>query len=361
MATIHDVAAKAGVSIKTVSRYLTGYSGISDKTVKTIKQAIEDLEYYPSAAARSLRGESSGLISVITDNLTTTPFSFDIIGGIQSVCEREGKLLLIGETGGKPENFTTLADRFRQQNVEAIIKAPFYHQAVKITKKFDQCPLVLVNCFDEEDRFPAIVPDDRQGAYDLTRHLIGLGHRDLAFITLPKNLVAQGLRLQGFEQAMREAGHPINPDWIITSIWDQSPEFGPWLQKALERLTDPPQKPTAILCANDLMAIQVLMRLQAMNIGVPGDISVVGYDDLELISESTFPPLTTAELPYFQMGVRAAELALEMAKNGTRPTARELIRGEVIVRNSDRKLRGNTFKKTGTRGRKLAGGGSLDH
>ncbi|PTQ07457.1 LacI family transcriptional regulator [Sphingomonas oleivorans] len=338
MANIHDVAKRADVSVKTVSRYLSGYQGISRKTVERIEKAAEELEFFPSAAARSLRGQPSGILCLIADNLTTTPFSFDIVKGVQSVCEIHGKLLLIGETRESPHIFAQLIRRFRQQKVEAIIKATFYHKQIEITQKFEHCPLVLVNCFDEAGRFSSVVPDDEQGAYDLTKRLITLGHRDIANITLPEDMIATRLRQQGFVRAMQESAIPLNAEWIIHAERKEPAETSTWLHALLERLLAGRKRPTAIMCGNDKMALRVIMHLHAMNISIPDDISVVGYDDYTLISENTVPPLTTASLPYYQMGVRAAELAFDMMANGARVSGVEKCRCDVVPRESDKAL-----------------------
>jgi len=338
VATIHDVAARAGVSVKTVSRYLSGYKGVSPKTVARIEKAAAELAFAPSAAARSLRGAPSGIVCLITDNLTTTPFSFDIVKGVQAVCEAQHKLLLIGETRGSTETFERLMNRFRQQKAEAIVSATFFHKEVDIPRAADRCPLVLVNCFDTEGRHPSVVPDDEQGSYDLTRRLIGLGHRDIAFITLPSDLVATTLRDQGFRRALREAGLAIHEPWVIRSgRLDAEPEAA-WLAEVLTGLLSGGRRPSAIMCGNDKMAFQVMMRLQAMGHALPHDVSVVGFDDYRLISENTVPPLTTASLPYHEMGVRAAELALAMAQDGVRTINAIRCRCELVARGSDRAL-----------------------
>lgn len=339
MATIHDVAKRAGVSAKTVSRYLSGFEGISEKTVKRIEEAAAELEYFPSAAARSLRGQGTGIVSLIADNLTTTPFSVDIVRGVHSVCERHGKLLLMGETGENQATFEKLVERFRQQGTEAIIKATFYHKTIKVTQSFEHCPLVLVNCFDQERKYPSIVPDDRQGCYDLTRRLISLGHTAIAFIMLPEEMVATGLRERGFRQAMRESGIAINPKWVLHSGHRKPADTMVWLHDILQQMLKPRKRPTAIMCANDKMAFRVLMQLHALGMEVPKDVSVVGYDDFRLISESTVPALTTASLPYYQMGARAAELALSLAAEKSDYAGEEAIRCEVVPRDSDRALR----------------------
>ena len=334
LATIRDVAERAGISVKTVSRFLSGYEGISAKTIEKIERAAEELEFFPSAAARTLRGHSTNIVSLIAENLTTTPFSYEIVQGVQSVCEARGKLLLIGETRESDAAFDQLTDRFRQQKTEAIIHATFYHKPVEIKRQFKHCPLVLVNCFDPEGRFHSVVPDDEQGSYDLTRFLIEEGHRRIANITLPTDLVATQLRQQGFERAMADSGAEIHPSWIVHPQRLRPSEDIEWLGSVLESLLESSNPPTAIMCGNDKMALRVIMQLHDHELKVPGDVTVVGFDDFKVISENIIPSLTTASLPYFNMGQRAAELAIEIAEGGKPPVRVERSHCDVIKRES---------------------------
>ena len=334
MATIRDVAQRAGISVKTVSRFLSGYEGISAKTIEKIERAAEELEFYPSAAARTLRGQSTNIISLIGENLTTMPFSYEIVQGVQSACESRGKLLLIGETAESDEAFNQLTDRFRQQKTEAIIHATFYHKPVAIKRQFQRCPLILVNCFDPENRFHAVVPDDEQGSYDLTRFLIDEGHRRIANITLPTDLVATQLRQQGFERAMTDSGARIHPSWIVHPQRLRPTEDMEWLGSVLESLLESGNPPTAIMCGNDKMALRVIMQLHDHGVKVPDDISVVGFDDFKVISENIIPALTTASLPYFRMGQRAAELAIDIASGNEPEPGIERTHCDVVKRDS---------------------------
>lgn len=334
MATIRDVAERAGISVKTVSRFLSGHPGISPQTSGKIERAAEELEFFPSAAARTLRGRTTDIISLVAENLTTTPFSHEIVQGIQSVCEARGKLLLIGEARESDRTFDRLVERFRQQRTEAIIQATFYHKPVAIRQRFEQCPLVLVNCYEPSGRFPCIVPDDEQGSYDLTRFLLGRGHRRIANITLPTELVATQLRQQGFERAMSDASARVEPNWIAHPQRLKPAEDNEWLRAVLENLLESPNPPTAIMCGNDKMALRVVMLLLSRGVSVPRDVSIVGFDDFRVISENTTPALTTASLPYFRMGQRAAEIAIDLAGGRPPDDVTERVRCDVVERDS---------------------------
>jgi LacI family transcriptional regulator len=311
MNSIKDVAALAGVSVKTVSRILNGYEGVSPKTAEKVDKAMKELEYYPSAAAQALKGVGAGIVSLITDSLTTTPYSYGIVAGIQDICEKNGLLLMIGETGGNMANFSKLVDDFRRQRAQAIILATVYHREVEITQAFKQCPLILVNCFEKNTTHPTILPDDEKGAFDATSHLISKGHTRIASLTLFEEMVATDLRLQGYKTAHKEHNIEIDNDLIRRGVFrDDNDEFVD-LEDVLRELMALPNPPTAIMCGNDKMAMRVFMLVRGvMGYKIPEQISIVGYDNYKMIAENLVPKLSTVTLPYFSMGQLAAKLAI---------------------------------------------------
>ncbi|MEO1596485.1 MAG: LacI family DNA-binding transcriptional regulator [Pseudomonadota bacterium] len=346
MSSIEDVAAKAGVSVKTVSRVLSGFDGVRQQTRDRVEQAMRELEYYPSAAARSLRGKKIGTIGVIGDHLTTTPHAFDIVAGIQSECEKQDRVMMIGEMSGSKSAFNKLVERFRQQRADAIIFATDFMQDVKIDQSFSLCPLVLVNCRDREKDYPAVVPNDRAGGRIAASELLDLGHRRIAYLGLSEFIQATHERKKGYEAALRGAGVEIDPDLIRIGVKEGVPtdhkheqngnraetddEFEPLLDvlRDLFALAEPP---TAIMCGNDKMAMRTYFLLRRfLDRDIPNDVSIVGYDDYRLISENLVPSLTTVLLPYFKMGAAAARLAVS---DDLKPGVRK-ISGELIVRES---------------------------
>lgn len=313
MATIHDVADKAGVSIKTVSRVLNGGTEVSQKTRTRIEQAMHALEFTPSAAARMLRGRPTGLVAVIAEQLTTTPDSSEIIKGIQMVCEELGKVMLIGETGGHADIASRLVADMRERRVEAILYATPFHREVALEPLLGATPVVLANCFEAPGRYTQVVPDDEGGGYAAAQIVLQAGHRDIAFLQLIPGMVATGLRLRGFLQAMQEHAVAPNPAWLVHGAeGDALNEFS-HLTEAVERLFANDHPPTAILCGNDKMAMRVIFMLQRRGLRVPADVSVVGFDDFRLISEALDPGLTTVALPYREIGALSGRRVLEQA------------------------------------------------
>lgn len=310
MSTIREVAERAGVSVKTVSRVLSGGDGVRAETREHVERVMAQMDYHPSAAARSLRGHGTGFVALIADHLTTTPDSFDIVRGIEAGCEAAGKLLMIGEAGGSVEAMAALYQEFRRQRAEAIIFATMWHRPVSIPERMLHGNLTLVNCFDPEDRFPAFVPDDRGGARAATLRLLEQGHRRVAYLGLVEGMVATRERMDGYLDALESRGINEDASLVRYGAFDGSPDEFKSLPDLLTELAALPGAPTALLCGNDKMAMRVFNVLHSRGIQVPRDVSVVGYDDYKMISENLIPRLTTVAPPYYQMGVRAVEAAL---------------------------------------------------
>ncbi|MBW8898992.1 MAG: LacI family DNA-binding transcriptional regulator [Massilia sp.] len=310
MATIHDVAEKAGVSIKTVSRVLNGGTEVSEKTRLRIEQAMRALQFAPSAAARMLRGRPTGLVAVIAERLTTTPDSSEIIKGIQLVCEQMGKVLLIGETGGHAHIADRLVADMRERRVEAFLFATPFHCQVTLEQQLGGTPGVLANCFEKPVRHTQVVPDDEGGGYAAAQIVLQAGHRKIAFLQLIPGMVATDLRLRGFHRAMQEHGVTPNPKWLIHGAEAGVEDEFSHLADAVDRLFATANRPTAILCGNDKMAMRVIFILQRRGLRVPADVSIVGFDDFRLISEALDPGLTTVALPYREIGELSGRYAL---------------------------------------------------
>ncbi len=198
----------------------------------------------------------------------------------------------------------------------------------------DGTPLVLVNCFDEAGT-PAVLPDDQRGQEMLTARLISAGHRRIGFLTLREGMVATGLRVQGYRDALAAARIAFDPGLVRSCDFEGREAEGQLLWDTIDRMLRDPDPPTALLCGNDKMAMRVYGILRTSGVRVPEDMSVAGYDNHRAIAETLFPPLTTVDLPYAAMGVRAAERLLGMiVKAEPRDRAPTLVSGSVHWRAS---------------------------
>ena len=310
MQTIKDVAALAGVSDRTVSRVVNREPNISGKTRERVEDAIARLNYIPNLAARMVRTNRSGVVGLITDVVSTTPNSVEIIRGVQDSASRAKQSLLIANTSGTKEEEARVWRTFQEHRIDGVIFATMYHHEVDFDPAAHNIPTVLANCFAaHRDDVASIVPDDYQGGYSAARHAIEKGHREIAYITLNPLILAARLRAEGFETAMREAGLAIEPDWVRPGI--EGPvdhETTVAFSAATAILTaSSTKRPTMILTGNDEIAMQCLFAAAHLGLAVPDDIAIIGFDDFRMISEQVIPPLTTMALPYYEIGVRAAD------------------------------------------------------
>lgn len=341
MATIYDVAREAGVSPKTVSRVLNGDAPVNAQTREAVEAAMARLDYVPSSAARSMRSNKTGLVGMITGAISASPNQDEPVGlpeiflvqGVQRALAEAGLTLLITDTGGHTEKVGELTNTLLKHRVEGLIYVADYHREVQLPAALRGTPVVLTNCFDAAGT-PAVLPDDEGGQEALVQRIIAAGHRRIGFLTLPDRQAARPLRLAGYQHALAAAGIDYDPDLVVTgAIVDPVHEYD-YLWDALDRLLR--LSPTVICCANDKMAMRVCALLRQRGLRVGEDVSVAGYDDYRIITEHMDPPLTSIQLPYAAMGMRAAEKLLRLINGTGKPneSARELVSGPVVWRSS---------------------------
>jgi len=325
-----------------VSRVLNGDAPVSEKTKKAVTEAMDALGYVPSHAARSMKSHKSGLIGLITGAISNADETAThaglpelyIVQGAQAVIERSKKTLLISDTGGRLDRVPDLVRTFQEHRVEGILYVADHHKPLELTLPGKGVPKVLVNCFDDQGT-PAVVPDDEGGQFALTKAVLQEGHRDIAYLTLAPTQEATKLRLKGFKRALAEVGLPFDPSFVQAADLFGSPGEHQLIWDALDKFFAGAKKPTAICCGNDRLAMAVYGILRRRGISVPEDVSVVGYDDHRLISETLFPALTTAELPYSAMGARAAQTLLGLLGGEVEtPSAPIMISGQILQRAS---------------------------
>jgi LacI family transcriptional regulator len=323
MATIYDVARAAGVSPKTVSRVMNGDAPVNVRTKEAVEAAMGQLGYVPSSAARTMRSHRTGLVGLVTGAISgpqaaggaTGLPDLQIVQGIQRGLAAAGLTLLISDTGGDAGRIPQLVRTLREHRVEGLLYVADYHQRIEVAAAARAERLVLVNAFDDAGT-PCVLPDDRQGEQDLIAALIAAGHRRIGFLTLPPSLIAHGLRLEGYQQALADAGIAWDPALVIDADRDGAPEERVAIQAALDAMLALPEPPTVVCCGNDRMAVTVYGVLRARGVAVPEGISVTGFDDYRVISETLYPQLTTMELPYARMGEAAARLMLSELRGG---------------------------------------------
>ncbi|MEL6463539.1 MAG: LacI family DNA-binding transcriptional regulator [Pseudomonadota bacterium] len=344
MVTIYDVAKAANVSPKTVSRVINRDPAVKATTEKKVRTAIAKLGYVPSTAARAMRSNKSGLVGLITGAISLCPDRTEpsglpdlfIVQGIQKAIEGTRKTLLIADTGGRHDRVPELIRTFEEHRVEGLIYVAEYHQRISLPKVAASTKMVLANCYDD-NATPCVLPDDRQGQQRLVEGLIAKGHRRIAYLSFSASHDATILRTKGYYDALKAAGIEGDPALVIPSdiADDNATGEAQLLWDAIDRLLALPEPPTAICFGNDRMAMRAYGILRSRGLSLPSDISLAGYDNYRLIAETLYPPLTSVDLPYHAIGIRAMQILLG-AIDGTAemPTAPVLVSGQVHQRQS---------------------------
>lgn len=341
--TIYDVAKRAGVSPKTVSRVINDDPAVKQNTRDKVVAVIEQLGYVRSSAAGSIRSRKSGLIGLITGAIGQDVLGqrqgglpdLLIVQGIQSALAKSGHTLLIADTGGDLSRVPSLMRTFEEHRVEGLLYVADSHKQVTLPAINPNTQLMLVNCFSDGNT-PSILPDDQRGQFDLVERMINAGHHRIGFLTLPTGLEAQKLRLAGYKAAL--AKHQIPFDSALVYALELDDNFGQqqMIWNALDQILNLEQPPSAICCGNDQIAVTVYGVLRSRGISVPEQLSVAGYDNDWAIAETMYPQLTTAELPYRAMGALAAAQLLDLinGESGEKPSYPVTVGGSVYWRES---------------------------
>jgi LacI family transcriptional regulator len=307
-AGIKDVAREAGVSVTTVSKVLNGHEGtrIAEGTRLRVLETAQRLNYTPSAVARTLRTQESQTIGFVSDRIATTPFAVEMIKSAQEVAWERGYLLFLMDTGGDPQMERAVLESLLRQQVAGIVYACMYHRVIPVPEGLPPDAVLLDARADDGSR-RAVVPDDHGGALAAVRELLDHGHRRIAYLDTEDPIEASLLRYKGYEQALRERG--VAPDPALHLRLRTDPAGG---LEAAGRVLELPaaQRPTALFCFNDRVAMGAYRAGRHRGLQIPQDLSIVGFDDQQFIASDLEPPLTTVALPHAAMGRWAIETLL---------------------------------------------------
>jgi LacI family transcriptional regulator len=301
---IRDVADKAGVSVTTVSHVLNEVPGkrISSSTRTRVQRAAADLGYAPSSLARNLRLQRTQMLALVSDEIATTPHAGRIILGAQEAASKHGWLLMLVNTGRDEEFEAREIQALRQRQVDGFLYARMYHQQVALPAGLAGVPTVLLDARSDDGTVPSVVPDEVTGGRTATRELVRHGHRRIGFVNNVDDIPASQGRLQGYRDALSEAGIDVDERLVVEGTSDSPGGFG-----GAGELLSRADRPTALFCFNDRMAMGAYYAAAERGLRIPHDLSVVGFDDQELIADGLRPGLTTVALPHYDMGAWAVE------------------------------------------------------
>jgi LacI family transcriptional regulator len=258
-----------------------------------------------------MRTQRSKVLAFISDDIATTPFAGHIIQGAQVTAWQHEMLLLMFNTGGDPVVEEAGVEAALERGVEGIIYATMYHRAVRVPKNAFRLPLVLVDCFTRNGVVRSVVPDEVNGGFAATKLLLDKGHRRIAMFNADQKYPAAAGRFQGYRKALKQYRISLEPKLVRTGGWWQDDGY----EHALA-LLELKQIPTAIFCVSDRIALGVYDALKEKGVRIPEDISIVGFDDQELLAAHARPPLTTVQIPYFEMGSWAVKQLIDADNNG---------------------------------------------
>ncbi len=313
-ATIQDVARSAMVSTATVSRVLSNPGLVSETTRLAVQEAIHETGYRVNQAARNLRMQRAGAVLILVPNLGK-PFYSGILAGISEGFAGSDYAVLIADTESNPLQDETLAGYFRDGRIDGAISLDggISSAALQQCIRYGAGDRIVFLCeWVEGASFPVISSDNAEGARLAIRHLHNLGHKKIAHVTGPDGNVLTTARREGMVEERTRLGLPARPEWIIRG--DFSLESG---HEAARRILAMDDRPTAVFCAADMVAFGLISGLVEGGLKVPEDISVVGFDDIEM-SGSYVPALTTIRQDRHQLGRRAAEVLLGQLANTSR-------------------------------------------
>ena len=303
-----DVALAAGVSVTTVSLVLNDKaSGIPDVTRARVLEVARNLGYRPNAMASALRRQTSDTIGFISDTIATTPHAGAMVQGAQDAAWKAGKLLLMVNTDGDADVEGRTIETLLQRQVDGIVYAAMYHHKVQVPSAVREVPAVLLDARSDDTTMSSVVPAEAAGAYSAVEHLLQAGHRRIAFAQNTDDIPATAERLEGYRQALEDWGVNFDPELVVSG---ESEHIGGEIVGA--QIVGLTPRPTAIFCFTDRMAVGVIRAIHGVDLDVPADISVVGFDNQELVAPLIDPPITTVQLPHYEMGRWAVEHLLQL-------------------------------------------------
>ncbi len=331
--TIEDVAQRAGVSPMTVSRVINGAAGVRDRTRDKVSEAIAALNYVPNQAAQRLAGSGPVRIGVLYSNPSAAYLSEFLVGLLDQASLGHAQLVVekCDVDGGEAEHARDLL----ANGVHGLILPPPLcdSPALLAVVAGSGTPAVMVAGGTPGDAAGTVCIDDHRAAYEMTRHVLALGHQRIGFITGHPNQSASAKRLQGYRDAMAEAGAGADDELVAPGLFSYRSGLD-----AAERLLALPQRPSAIFAGNDDMAAAAVAVCHRQGLDVPGDITVVGFDDTA-IATTIWPELTTIRQPIAEMSRSAMEMLIRQVRaqraGSDEPVSHLVLEHQLVRRQSD--------------------------
>ncbi len=330
MATMADVAREAGVSVATVSRLLNNQEIVSPDTASRVYAAIEKLSYEPNLLARNLRRNESRVILILAPNVTN-PYYSHILSGIGDVSTQIGYSALIFTTGDDQARVREALDFLKKHRADGAILMASNVGCDWLLGYSTQFPIVQCSEYDPEVEISHISIDNYQAAVDVMEYLHGLGHERIAIISSENEYISTRLRLKGYKDSLLKHDVPMRDEYIIYASRDYS--FASGKAKAKELLSVNP-RPTAIFCISDTLALGAITAAKEMGLSVPGDLTVIGFDDVVEFTTMFHPYITTVSQPCYELGKQAARLLYAKMSRNIEAPLQTILEHKMVIRES---------------------------
>jgi LacI family transcriptional regulator len=327
--TLRDVAERAEVSFKTVSRVVNGEPGVSGVVVGRVQTAIESLGYVPDERARRLRQSTSPATSigfVLVD--VSNPFFSAVLRGLEDVARARQCLVLSASSDQDPVRQDQLVETFLQRRVAGMVVVPCDDHLGPLTSEIIQdVPVVYLDCEPKEHLNDLVRTDHYAGARTMTDHLLAQGHRDIGFLGDDPSVFSAGLRFAGYRDAMHDAGAEVRDEWVLTGRHDQ---FA-WHRLVREWLSNAPRRPTAVVTAQNFVTIGAVRAVHEL--GLARTLAMVAFDEIDL-ADVVQPGITVLPQEPRELGRRAGELLFGRIDGSVEPPTRELRLSTLVERGS---------------------------
>ena len=326
-ASIKDIARVANVSHSTVSRALRNSSLVKPETAELIQRIAQESGYRASAVARSLVTSRTQTVGVVVTTISD-PFAAEIVGGIEEAANDHGYSVVLANSNADPEREVKMVRSFEERRLDGIIVSASRVGAVYVPMLSQmRVPIVLVNSHHPSEFVHSVMIANIEASREVTRYLIDLGHRRIAYIGDQFGYQSDTERFGGYRAALNEADFAFQPELVVHG--NGKPDGG---ETAMQKLMALTERPSAVFCYNDMTALGALRVIRSRGLCVPEDISLAGFDDL-FLAQYTEPALTTVRQPKHKMGRLAMETLLTILQGST--SAHHIqVPGELVVRQS---------------------------
>lgn len=340
-ATITDVAKHAGVSIKTVSRVMNNEPSVRQVTREKVQATVKELNYQPNLAARNLAGTKSFSIAYVYDN-PNAYYVIDMQEGILSACRQQGFELLINPCDSSKENITEeVINMIKHARIAGLVLTPPFSEMPEFVKRITELDVKVVRIMSgdvaPDDLSPCVMVNDRDAAQTITQHLIDLGHKDIGFIAGGAEHMSTIERYKGYRRALKANDIVFNKSLLIEGEYS----FESGVQGAKQLMsTDLPinERPTAIFSCNDEIAAGALFAARLMNISIPEQLSITGFENSPF-SRQTWPKLTTADQPNREIAENATHLLIAQVRKIKSKSVINQYVPQLVIRGSTEKIK----------------------